>query len=95
MHLLSPGLVLAILVALIGAQVARLADPEHGSYWWRLLLAAGGVVAGEVAAVSLHVPGPALGAVHLLPDAVAIALLEWLGGVLVNPTRRRLPLWRR
>jgi hypothetical protein len=87
---LSPGLGLAILVVLIGAQVTRLIAPRRGAYLLLLLLSAAGVAAGEGWASLTRLGGPALGALHPLPDLVGIAGLEVLG-VLLAPRRRRVP----
>jgi hypothetical protein len=87
LHSLSPGLILGLLFTLIGAQLTRIVLPGRGAYGWTLLLAAAGVVAGELVAASVHVGGPSLGPLHPIPDAVAIALFEAVGAVLVSPRR--------
>jgi hypothetical protein len=79
MRWMSPGIVLAVLFVLMGAQVTRLLAPGRGSYPWTLVLASGGVVAGEVLAAMAGWGGPQLGPLHPLPDAGVIALLELLG----------------
>jgi hypothetical protein len=86
-HSLSPGLVLGILFTLVGAQVTRLVAPGRGGYAWTVLLAAGGVVAGEMVASALNLAGPPLGSLHPVPDAAGIAVLEAIGALLVSPRR--------
>jgi hypothetical protein len=81
---------LGVLFALLGAQVARLAGPRRLGYPMALVLAAAGVVGGEMAALALHVGGPALGPLHPLADAGGIAVLEVTGALLRMPgTGRR------
>ncbi len=87
---LSPGLVLAVLFVLIGAQASRLAMPRRGSYLLALVLAASGLVAGELVAIATRIGGPQLGALHPVADAVGVALFEVTGAVLA-PARRRGP----
>jgi hypothetical protein len=86
----SPSLLLAILLVLIGAQAARVARPHHGAYPLLLALAALGVLGGELAALSLHAGGPPLGALHPIADAVGIGVCEGVGTAL-TPARRRIP----
>jgi hypothetical protein len=86
----SPGLVLAILFVLIGATVSGLLMPRRGSYLLTLLLAAAGVVAGELVAIATRVGGPELGVLHPVADAVGVVLFEVTGAVLA-PARRRGP----
>jgi hypothetical protein len=83
----SPGLVLAVLLVLIAAQLTRLLAPGRGPYLWTLLLAAAGVVAGEIIAGSGHFASPALGVLHPLPDAALAAVLEAGGALLLSPHR--------
>jgi hypothetical protein len=84
----SPGIVLGVLLALIGAQITRLVWPRRLGYVAVLALAAVGVVGGELVALELHGGGPALGPLHPLADAAGIALLEIAGAVLRSPRAR-------
>jgi hypothetical protein len=86
----SPGLVLAVLFVLIGATVSGLVTPRRGSYLLTLLLAAAGVVAGELVAIGTKFGGPELGVLHPVADAVGVVLFEVTGAVLA-PARRRGP----
>jgi hypothetical protein len=86
----SPGLGLAILFVLIGTTVSTLVMPRRGRFPLALLLAAAGVVAGELVAISTRVGGPQLGALHPVADAVGVVLFEVTGAVLA-PARRRGP----
>lgn len=81
---MSPGIVLAVVVVLIGAQVTRLVVPGRGSYPLAVACAAAGLLGGELIALSGH-GGPVLGAIHPLPDVVAIAALEAAGVILLSP----------
>jgi hypothetical protein len=83
---LSPGLILAVLLVLVTAQVVRLVLPGRGPYLWTFLLSAAGLIAGEVIAASGHLNAPALGVLHPLADLVAFALLQAAGVVIA--TRR-------
>jgi Co/Zn/Cd efflux system component len=86
----SPGLLIGVLFALIGAQVARLAAPRRLGYPVALALAAAGVVAGELVALGLHTGGPPLGPLHPLADAAGMVILEVAGAlVLPAPGARR------
>ncbi len=85
---MSPGIVLAVLIAAIGAQITRLLVPGRGSYLVALVCAAVGILAAELVALGGH-GGPSLGAVHPVADALGMALAEAGGLVLAAP--RRLP----
>jgi hypothetical protein len=87
---MSPGLALAVLLALIGAQATRLAMPGSG-YLRSLGLAALGVIAGELAALELHAGGPALGSLHPVADIAGIAVLEFGGAIVAGPRSSRRP----
>ncbi len=87
---MSPGLGLAILFVLIGTTASALVMPRRGSFLLSLLLAAAGVVAGELVAIATRVGGPQLGALHPVADAVGVVLFEVTGAVLA-PARRRGP----
>ena len=86
---MSPGILLGVLLALIGAQVTRLVWPRRLGYLAALGLAVAGVVAGELAALELHGGGPPLGPLHPLADAAGIAVLEVVGALLRSPRRPR------
>jgi Co/Zn/Cd efflux system component len=85
----SPGLLLGVLFALIGAQVTRLVLPRRLGYPAALALAAAGVVAGELVVLGLHGGGPTLGPLHPLADAAGIVVLEVAGAMLRTPGARR------
>lgn len=87
---MSPSLALAILFALIGAQVTRVVRPRQGPFLVLLALSALGVLAGELAAIALHLGGPSLGVLHPVADAVAIGVVEGIGTAIL-PARRRIP----
>ena len=57
---MSPGLLIGVLFALIGAQVTQMVLPRRFGYPVALALAAAGVVAGELVALGLHAGGPPL-----------------------------------
>jgi len=86
----SPGLGLAILFVLIGTTLSALVMPRRGSILFAFVLAAVGVVAGELVAIATRVGGPQLGALHPVADAVGVVLFEVTGAVLA-PARRRAP----
>jgi hypothetical protein len=86
----SPGLGLALLFVLIGAQLTRVLAPHRLGYVVSLLLAIVGLFAGELFALSTHAGGPTLGAVHPLADALGVAAFE-LAGALIAPKRHRGP----
>lgn len=87
---MSPGLGLAILFVLIGTTLSALVLPGRRSLLVALLLAAAGVVAGELVAIATRIGGPELGALHPVADAVGVVLFEVAGAVLA-PARRRAP----
>ena len=86
---MSPGLLLGVLFALIGAQVTRVIAPHRLGYPVVLALAAAGVVAGELVALALHGGGPVLGPLHPVADVLGIAVLEVVGLTLRVPGARR------
>jgi hypothetical protein len=86
----SPGLGLAILFVLIGTTLYALVVPRRGSILLALVLAAGGVIAGELVAIATRIGGPELGALHPVADAVGVVIFEVTGAVLA-PARRRGP----
>ena len=87
---MSPGLGLAILFVLIGTTVSARVMPRRGAVLLTLVLAAAGVVAGELVAIATRVGGPQLGALHPVADAVGVVLFE-VTGVVLAPARRRAP----
>ncbi len=87
MHLVSPGVVLAIALILIAAQVTRVAKPGRGPYLLTLGLAALGLVAGELLALTGHLQGPSLGVLHPFPDIAAIVMAELVGTWVLAPRR--------
>ena len=82
---MSPGLLLGVLLALIGAQVTRVIVPHRLGYPAALGLAAVGVVAGELAALGLHGGGPVLGPLHPVADVLGMAVMEIIGLTLRVP----------
>jgi hypothetical protein len=86
----SPGLVLAILFILIGATVSGMVMPRRGAFLLTLVLAAAGLVAGELVAIATRAGGPQLGVLHPIADAVGVVLFEVTGAVLA-PARHRGP----
>jgi len=86
---MSPTLLLAAVLALIGAQVTRLAVPRRFGYAVALGLAVVGIVAAELVAHWWQAAGPALGPLHPLADLVGIAALEVIGAVVHGPGRAR------
>ena len=83
---MSPGIVLAVLIVAIGAQLTRVLVPGRGNYALALVCAAAGLLGAELLALGGH-GGPTLGAVHPLADAGGIALVEAAGLVLAAPRR--------
>jgi hypothetical protein len=82
----SPGIVLAVLIALIGAQLTRLVVPGRGNYLVAVVCAAVGLLGAELVALGGH-GGPVLGTVHPVADVVGIAVAEAVGLVLAAPRR--------
>jgi hypothetical protein len=82
----SPGLFLAALIVLIGAQCAALLSPGR-RYPVALVLAAAGFAGGELFALATHLGGPVLGGLHPVAGAAGIAVAE-SGGALLAPARR-------
>ena len=85
---MSPGIVLAVLIVAIGAQLTRLLVPRRGNYLIALLCSAVGLLGAELVALSGH-GGPSLGTVHPAADVVGIVLAEAGGLVLAAPRRLR------
>jgi hypothetical protein len=82
----SPGIVLAVLIVAIGAQITRILVPGRGNYLVALGCAAAGLLGAELVGLSGH-GGPSLGTVHPAADVVGIALAEAIGLVLAAPRR--------
>jgi hypothetical protein len=84
----SPGLVLAVILVLVVAQVTRLVAPERGHYLWSLGLATAGLLGGELIAATGHVDGVSVGPVHPLLDVVVMGVLEAVGAMLLSRPER-------
>jgi hypothetical protein len=85
---MSPGVLLAVLIVAIAAQLTRLLVPGRGNLLLAIVCAAAGMLAAELLALGGH-GGPAAGAIHPVADAGCIAVAEVIGVVLASP--RRLP----
>ncbi len=83
---MSPGIVLAVLIVALGAQLTRLIVPARGNYVVALVCAAVGLLGAELVAFGGH-GGPSLGTIHPIADAVGITLAEVVGLVLAAPRR--------
>ncbi len=83
---MSPGIVLAVLIAAIGAQLTRLLVPNRGNYLIALVCAAVGLLGAELVALAGH-GGPSLGSVHPVADVIGMAVAEAVGLVLGAPRR--------
>ncbi|MDQ6856607.1 MAG: hypothetical protein M3Z57_05990 [Candidatus Dormibacteraeota bacterium] len=83
---MSPGIVLAVLIAAIGAQLTRLLVPARGNYLVALVCAAAGLLGAELVALGGH-GGPSLGSVHPVADVIGMAIAEAIGLVLAAPRR--------
>jgi hypothetical protein len=82
----SPGIVLAVLVVAIGAQLTRLLVPRRGNYLVATVCAVVGLLGAELVALSGH-GGPSLGTIHPAADVVGIVLAEAVGLALAAPRR--------
>jgi hypothetical protein len=82
----SPGIVLAVLIAAIGAQLTRLLVPGRGNYLIAAVCAVLGLLGAELVALGGR-GGPSLGTVHPVADAIGIAVAEGVGLVLAAPRR--------
>jgi hypothetical protein len=82
----SPGLFLAAVIVLIGAQCVAFVSPRR-RYAVALVLAAAGFAGGELFALATHVGGPVLGGLHPVAGAAGIVVAE-SGGALLAPVRR-------
>jgi hypothetical protein len=84
----SPGLLLAVLIALLATQVARIALPERaGPYLVTLGLSAAGVAVAELIAGFGHLTGPSVGVVHPFLDVVLVAAFQAVGLLLAGQVR--------
>lgn len=83
---MSPGIILAVLIVAIGAQLTRVLAPARGNYILALVCAAAGLLGAELVSLGGH-GGPAVGAVHPVADAGGIALVEVAGLILAAPRR--------
>ncbi len=82
----SPGIILAVLIVAIGAQVTRVVMPGRAPYLLAVGCAAVGMLGAELLALGGH-GGPRLGTIHPVADVIGIALTETVGVVLVSPRR--------
>ena len=74
---IPPVLVLALLLILLGTQVAYILVPRAPHYLVRLGLSTLAVLLGEAASL-LGAPGrPALGELHPVIDLALIAIVQW------------------
>ena len=76
---MPPVIVWFAAAVLILAQLFHLLFPRRLTYLRRVLLAAAGVLAGELVASTLRLSGPRLGDLHPLWDLVATTPLQLLG----------------
>jgi Co/Zn/Cd efflux system component len=83
---MEPAIVVAALFVLIGAQLTRLLAPLRLGYVWALLLAAAGLVSGELVAAALHTGGPRLGSLHPVADILGVVAFE-LADATLTPVR--------
>ena len=81
----SPGLVLAVLLVLVVAQVTRLLAPERAPYLVCLGLAIAGLLGGELIASTGHLGGPGIGVTHPLLDLGLMAALQVVGAFVFAP----------
>jgi hypothetical protein len=72
-----PGLALALLLVLIGTQIAYLLAPARAGYLLRLGLSALAVALGELAAAAGAGAHLALGQLHPYQDLALLALAQW------------------
>lgn len=87
---MSPALGLAVLFVLIAAQATRILAPRRLGYVWVLLLAAAGLLLGEIFALVTRSGGPQVGVLHPVAEVLGIVAFELLGALLA-PARRRGP----
>jgi hypothetical protein len=76
---LPPVLVLAVLLILLGTQVAYLVAPKAPHYLVRIGLSTLAVTIGEALAFAGVGGRLALGELHPLTDLVLLVLLQWAG----------------
>lgn len=77
---LPPVIPLALLVILLGTQVAYIAAPRSPHYVVRLALSAVAVLAGEGLAALGVGSRLAIGELHPVTDLAVLAALQWAGG---------------
>ena len=84
----SPGLLLAVLIALVATQVTRIALPDRaGPYLLTLGLSAAGVAVAELIAGFGRLTGPSVGVVHPVLDVVVVAGFQAVGLLLAGQVR--------
>ena len=76
---IPPVLALAVLLILLGTQVAYLAAPRAPHYLVRLSLSVVGVLVGEALALVGLGSRLALGELHPATDIAVLTLLQWAG----------------
>ena len=84
---MSPGFLLAALLAVIVTQVTRVVLGPRGPYVATLGLSVLGLIAGEILAGSGHLLRPSLGVLHPAADAMMIVLAQAAGSLLFTPQR--------
>ncbi len=72
-----PAFVLALLIALIGTQVAYVSAPKKPKYLIRLALSVGAIGAGEAMAAMGVGLRFSLGDLHLANDLLLLGLAQW------------------
>lgn len=83
---MSATILLAVLIAAIGAQLTRLIVPDGGNYLIAVVCAAVGLMGAELVALAGH-GGPSLGTIHPIADAVGMGAAETIGLTLSAPRR--------
>jgi hypothetical protein len=78
--LIPPVLVLALLLILLGTQVAYVVAPRAPHYLVRLGLSTLAVLVGEGLGAAGLGAGLALGELHPVTDVAALAILHWAAG---------------
>jgi hypothetical protein len=75
-----PAFALAVVLILLGTQVAYVIAPKRPHYLVRLGISALAVVIGELLAAVGVAGRLALGELHPLNDLALLAVLQWVGG---------------
>jgi hypothetical protein len=84
----SPGLLLAVVIALVATQATRIALPDRaGPYLLTLGLSTAGVAGGELIAGFGRFTGPSVGVVHPVLDLVVVAAFQAVGVLLHGQVR--------